>query len=67
MVDVTWRVDFPDAQHSTMTGQDEAGNAYQLNACREVVTVRTPDGRTGEGWTAGEALRDALSRDAPTC
>jgi hypothetical protein len=62
VVEVTWRVDFPDARHSTMTGQDEAGNVYQLNACREVVTVRTLDGRMGEGWTAGEALRDALSR-----
>jgi hypothetical protein len=40
-------------------GVDELGNIYTLSANKETVTVRTPDGYTGIGWTAEEALESA--------
>lgn len=42
-------------------GVDEAGNRYQVSANLETVTVRTPDGFTGCGWTSQEALTSACA------
>ena len=63
---ITWTKDHPRAQYSSHSGIDEQGNRYWENACREVVQCQTPDGRTGQGWTAGEALRNALSEPQPS-
>lgn len=40
-------------------GTDEHGNSYYMPANRETCHVRTPDGFTGMGWTAEEALERA--------
>ena len=61
---IDWKLDHPEAEFSGRTGTDEAGNRYNENAAREVVTCTTPDGRTGTGWTPEEALREATARRA---
>jgi hypothetical protein len=56
---INWTVDHPEANYSTKTGTDEAGNRFRMTANGEVVTVTTPDGREGQGWTAEQALANA--------
>lgn len=41
-------------------GTDEAGNYYRISANKETVSVSTPDGFNGSGWTAEEALATAI-------
>ena len=40
------------------TGKDAQGNIYRSPEHGETVTVETPDGRKGCGWTPEEALQN---------
>jgi hypothetical protein len=62
---IQWTVDHPEAEFSSRSGVDGNGNRYRENACREIVTCRTADGREGQGWTASEALANAQSAPVP--
>ncbi len=56
---ITWTKDHPEATYSSFTGRDENGNVFHQSANLETVTVTTPDGRQGMGWTAEQALKSA--------
>jgi hypothetical protein len=56
---ITWKDDDPGFGYSSATGHDEDGNTYHTPANMETVSVVTPDGRQGFGWTAEEALANA--------
>lgn len=43
-------------------GKDELGNIYHMTADLEVIICKTPDGFSGQGWTAQEALSNALAK-----
>lgn len=62
-MNITWRKDHPEAQYSSLSGIDEHGNKYWMNACLEICQCETPNGSIGQGWTAEEALRNAKSDD----
>lgn len=62
---IDWKTDHPEAEFSSRTGTDEAGNRYFEDASGERVNCRTPDGRVGFAWTPEEALRDALDVPRP--
>lgn len=47
--------------YQSQRGVDDQGNKYTISANLEVVTVRTKDGFTGQGWTEEEALLSALA------
>ena len=59
---IKWTKKEPDMEFSGENGIDENGNRYYITANKEVVTVTTPDGKHGMGWTAEEALEIALNR-----
>ena len=58
-MNIQWTNDHPEAEFSSRTGIDEAGNRYHEDAAREVVSCTMPDGRTGTDWTPEKALRNA--------
>jgi len=47
--------------YQAQRGIDESGNVYQMTANLEVVICNTPDDFSGMGWTAQEALGNALA------
>lgn len=56
---IRWTKDHPQDDFSSRTGVDENGNTFHMPANGETVTVATPDGRHGMGWTPSEALQSA--------
>ena len=56
---IKWTKDYEDMVYSSHTGIDEVGNVYHESANQETVSVTTPDGKHGIGWTASEALDSA--------
>ncbi len=58
MPNITWRP----SQHGGWFADDEHGNRWRMTSNRETVTVITPDGHEGIGWTpetAWNVLREA--------
>ena len=55
---ITWTKNEPSATYSSQSGIDEDGNRYYETANKEIVEFTPPDGRTGQGWTAQEALHN---------
>lgn len=59
-VTVTWE-QMKGNHYQSRKGVDKSGNIYQMTANLEVVVCKTPDGFSGTGWTAQEALNIAIT------
>lgn len=57
---IHWTKDHPEDDFSSRTGTDENGNTFHMPANGETITVTTPDGRNGLGWTPTEALQSVV-------
>lgn len=62
MLNIKWEKVSGDLEFSPHWGFDEEGNQYYEAANKETCEVVLKDGRTGAGWTAEEAYKNAKSK-----
>ena len=55
-------IEWKQQEDQSYKGTDENGNTYRQPANQETTTVFMKDGRTGQGWTPEQSLRDANSK-----
>jgi hypothetical protein len=62
-MEIKWTKDLPEKLFSSMTGIDEAGNVYHMNASLDYCHCTLSDGRRGCGFTPQDALDHAMQRE----
>lgn len=59
------KIEWKQQKDQSYKGTDESGNTYRQPANQETTTVYLKDGRSGQGWTAEEALKEAQKQNHP--